>query len=98
MILINLYPLYPPVPFLGKLYCLLCDNVYSIVVSRAVSPNIIGELGMAMLGVSKDKRSTATLLDEGEITSQNQSASARMQLIKSLTPTVAMPDVTSDMA
>jgi hypothetical protein len=53
---------------------------------------------MTMLGVSKDERPTATLLDEGEITSQNQSASERMQLIKSLTPTVAMPDVTSDMA
>ncbi len=42
--------------------------------------------------------STTTLLDEDEITTQNQSTSECMQLINSLTPTVAMPDVTSDMA
>jgi hypothetical protein len=53
---------------------------------------------MTMLGVSKDERATATLPDDGEITGQDQSASGRMQPIKSLTPTVAMPDVTSDMA
>ena len=53
---------------------------------------------MTMLGASNDERLSATLLDDGEITRQNQSASTRMQLIKSLTPTVAMPDMTSDMA
>ena len=61
-------------------------------------PKITGELGMIMLGVSKDKRPTVNFLNEGEITTQNQSASACMQLIKSLTPTVAMPDIISDMA
>jgi hypothetical protein len=65
---------------------------------KTVSPNIIGELAITMLGIREDERSIATLLDEGEFASQNQSAGVRMQLIKSLTPTVAMPDVTSDMA
>ena len=67
-------------------------------VSSLLSPNIIGELGMTMLGVSKDKVPIGNLLNEGEITTQYQFASGCMQLIKSLTPTVAMPDITSDMA
>ena len=66
--------------------------------SGLVSPNIIGELGMTMLGVSKDKWPTVNFLNEGEITTQNQSASGCIQLIKSLTPTVAMLDMISDMA
>jgi len=53
---------------------------------------------MTMLAISRDERPTVTLLDEGKITTQNQSASGCIQLIKSLTPTVAMPEVTSDMA
>jgi len=62
------------------------------------TPHIIGELGMTMLGVSKDKRPAVNFLNEGEITTQNQSASGCIQLIKSLTPTVAMLDMISDMA
>jgi len=54
---------------------------------------IIGELSTTMLGVSKDKQPTVNFLNEGEITSQNQTAGARIQLIKSLTPTVAIPDM-----
>jgi len=53
---------------------------------------------MIMLGVSKDKRPIVNFLNEGEITTQYQSASGCIQLIKSLTPTVAMPDMISDMA
>ena|GEM_PF-2788347 len=53
---------------------------------------------MTMLGVSKDKRPAVNFLNEGEITTQNQSASGCIQLIKSLTPTVAMLDMISDMA
>jgi len=66
--------------------------------SGSVSSNIIGESGMTMPGASKDQQPTVNFLNEGEIPARNQSASGRIQLIKSLTPTVAMPDMKSDMA
>ena len=44
------------------------------------------------------QRPAVNFLNEGEITTQNQSASGCIQLIKSLTPTVAMLDMISDMA
>ena len=53
---------------------------------------------MTMLGVSIVKRPTVNFLNEGEITTQNQSAGGCIQFIKSLTPTVAMLDMISDMA
>ena len=53
---------------------------------------------MIMPGILKDRRPKVYGLNECMITIYNQSASGCMQLIKSLTSTIAMPDMTSDMA